>query len=82
MPFIVSYLPDMQEDMPFIVSYLPTLQVLYHGNVSGSLSAFERRFWFRALMARMSSSESENAVTAKFSAKWLGLARGMVIRSR
>ena len=54
----------------------------YHGKVSGSLSAFERRFWFRALMACMSSLESENAMMSRFSLKWLGLARGIVIRSR
>jgi len=41
----------------------------YHGNVSGSLSTFERRFWFKALMACMSSSESENVMISRFSAK-------------
>ena len=41
----------------------------YHGNVSGSLRTFDRRFWFKALMTCISSSESENVIISKFSAK-------------
>ena len=54
----------------------------YQGKVSGSLSALERRFWLRALMACMSSPSSVNDIIARFSAKWLGLALGMVISPR
>ena len=41
----------------------------HHGNVSGSLRTLERKFWFKALMAFISSSESENVMISRFSAK-------------
>ena len=41
----------------------------YHGKFSGSLSTFERTFWFKALMASMSSSEIEKFIISRFSAK-------------
>ena len=49
---------------------------------SGSFTSLDRMFWFRALMACMSSSERAKFSISRFSAKWLGLARGMVIKSR
>ena len=55
---------------------------VYHGNVSGSLSLFERRLMFNALSCAISSSANANWRISRFSAKWFGLARGMVIRSR
>ena len=54
----------------------------YQGKFSGSFTSLDRMFWFRALMACMSSSERAKFSISRFSAKWLGLARGMVIKLR
>ena len=56
--------------------------MLYQGKFSGSFLASERKFWFNVPIAAMSSSLNSKLMISKFSAKWFGLARGMVIKSR